>query len=462
MDRALQMDRETPDNENFFLTTILDNIYESVCVIDTDGKVLLWNGGAEKLYGIPASQIQGKPINDFFPDSIIDKVRRSRKAVTNQYHSPRKGSHIIANSKPIVINGEFRGAIATDRSLEEVRSLTEELEKAHSKIIFLEKEMKKIKGGFGKVIGKNRDFCQIIEMAEKIAPTNASVMILGESGTGKEVFARGIHEESGRKGLFVPVNCSAIPSELFESEFFGYTEGAFTGASKKGRSGFFELAHEGTLFLDEIGDLPMRMQAKLLRVLQDQKVTRVGSESSVAVNVRIISATNRDLKAMVEANEFREDLFYRLNVVNLTLPPLRDRMDDLSDLITSLTKEISSSNKKIINSIDPSFLRCLHQHSWPGNIRELINVIEYAVVSSSDTVLTEASAPTYIRKLKTSVESFEYPLDLGKAIEALERRNIQKALKASACNKAKAARLLNIPRGTLYHKMKEYQIDCSK
>ncbi|WP_229981549.1 sigma 54-interacting transcriptional regulator [Clostridium aromativorans] len=443
------------------LKPIMDCIYEAVCVIDENGIVVIWNKAAEKLYDISQDQIIGKSIEEFFPDAIVNNVRKTEAPIENKYHSPRKGSHILASSMPLYIEGVFKGAVSTDRDYAEVKKLYAELENANSKLIFLENQVKKISGIFGDIIGKSPNIVKKIEMARQIAPTHASVMITGESGTGKEVFARGIHELSGRTGLFVPVNCNAIPSELFESEFFGYCSGAFTGASKKGKMGIFEIANGGTVFLDEIGDMPLHMQAKLLRVLQEREIVRVGGEKNIKLDLRVISATNKDLRKMVEQNNFREDLFYRLNVVEINLPPLRERKGDIPIFIEHFIKEFSSANSKPIVKIQKEALSILNEYRWPGNIRELMNVIERIIVTTKNGVIQKSSTPEYIvSELKKNGRRKEYPLDLTKAIEELETDSIIKALKLTKNNKSKAASLLNIPRTTLYHKLQEYKIKC--
>ncbi len=300
-----------------------------------------------------------------------------------------------------------------------------------------------------------------ISMARQIAPTSTSTMITGESGTGKEVFARAIHELSGRKGLFVPVNCSAIPNELFESEFFGYCSGAFTGANQKGKIGLFELADQGTIFLDEIGDMPLHMQAKLLRVLQEKEITKVGGANSIKIDARVISATNKNLNKMVKEGSFREDLFYRLNVIEIQLPRLKDRFEDIPILINHFLKEFANKNGRNIKAIDTEAIKILLNYDWPGNIRELMNVVEHMVVISDTEKIYKSSIPHYILSSdkSTNLNLENYPLDLNLAIKNLERETIQRALSMAKNNKSKASKLLNIPRATLYHKIQEYNIN---
>ena len=312
------------------LTSSINYMHEAVCIIDNKGIVIIWNDNAEKLYNLPKEKILGKPLDEFFPNAINMQVLKTKKVIENCYHEPREGTHIVISAAPIILNNEFMGVVSTDKDVTEMKQLSNKLKKATEKVNFLKKELEKISNrekGF--VIGKSKVIQQKIEIAELAAKSNASILILGESGTGKEVFAKHIHKISGLEGEFIPVNCSAIPKELFESEFFGYEEGAFTGASKKGKAGYFELANNGTLFLDEIGELPMDMQSKLLRALQDNAIRRLGSEQDTEINVRIISATNRDLEELNKKKKFRMDLYYRLNVINIEIPPLRERKEDI-------------------------------------------------------------------------------------------------------------------------------------
>lgn len=444
------------------LAHVVNIMHEAVCVLDKEGKVLIWNENAAKLYNIPTADILGKDIHDFFPDAINARVLVTKKAVNSVYHQPKEGSHVIVNAEPIFINSEFSGVVTTDRDISEVRKLSKELANAHDTVSFLQDQVRHISDdNFGKVIGNSRVIIEQINMAKQVAKSNASILIAGESGTGKEVFARSIHEYANitKEGLFVPINCSAIPSELFESELFGYEAGAFTGASKKGKMGMFELAQNGTIFLDEIGDMPLFMQAKILRVLQERKLKRVGGEKFIDVNARVISATHRDLKSMVEEGTFREDLYYRLNVIELKLPPLRDRKEDIVLLVNSFIKELSEKNDKKIDGIDKDALEILENCQWKGNIRELKNTIEYLVVLCTDKRISSSLIPVNIKN--QAVENFNTnieEIDLTLHIQEYEKRILENVLQKVNGNKTKAAKILNIPRTTLYYKMELYGI----
>ncbi|MGB3368507.1 MAG: sigma 54-interacting transcriptional regulator, partial [Acidaminobacteraceae bacterium] len=444
------------------LNHVINNIHEGICVINSEGIVTIWNTNAELLYGTKAIDIIGDQLKNHFPQAILLKVLKEKEAITNVYHSPRPNSNIAISAHPIYINGEFVGGVSTDRDITEVEKLSDELQMAREKVQFLENEFKRINDdGFDKILGKSTLIRKNIEIARQVAKTNASILIYGESGTGKEVFSRAIHEHSERTGLFVPVNCSAIPNELFESEFFGHEAGAFTGASKKGKVGIFELADNGTIFLDELADLPMHMQAKLLRVLQESEFRRVGGEIIRRVDVRIISATNKDLVSMVESGEFREDLYFRLNVIEMTLPALRKREHDIDLFINKFLKEICAKNKRPAPKFDSESIKIMRNYKWKGNIRELKNTIEHIIILNKEKIITKDMIPSYIRNeslnfMKRDID--EDNMDLVSMVRELEKTAIKRALELSGGKKSKAAKLLNIPRTTLYYKIGEYDL----
>lgn len=439
------------------LEAILDCIYEAVCVIDTEGRVRFWNTSSELLYSVMRHSIIGHEVKEFFPTALVDRVRVSRVAEKNMHHTPRQGSHILATAMPLEVGGRFMGAVSSDRDYAEVEQLYRDLEEAKTRMGILELEIRKLSSQFGDVIGNSPCVVSIINRARQVAGSNTSVLLSGESGTGKEVFARKIHELSGREGLFVPVNCSAIPSELFESEFFGYAPGAFTGANRKGKPGLFELAEGGTLFLDEIGEMAVPMQAKLLRALQEREVVRVGGEKSIKLNVRIVSASNAPLDKLLQEGKFREDLYYRLNVVEIKLPALRERKEDIPVLVDHYVREFARRNDKTITEVEAAAMRMLCAYSWPGNIRELMNVVENMVVTANSPKLSESHIPEYIiGKAHTLFFSSTGSLNIGEAIRELECQYIHRAMEKAGNNKSRAACLLGMPRATLYHKLEQY------
>lgn len=445
------------------LRLILGNLHEAVCVINTSGIVTFWNASAEKLYDIKEKEIVGSHIEKFFPNALLLKAMRERSTFENLKHKPKVESDVIISAIPLIYNGELIGAVSTDRDLNEITNLYMELDREKTKVEILKQQMKEItqdKYFFGKIIGKSKALIDAMIIAKQVAKTDASVLITGESGTGKEVFSRAIHQESDRKGDFIPVNCSAIPSNLLESELFGYVEGAFTGAYKKGRAGKFELANGGTLFLDEIGDMPLLMQAKLLRVLQDGIVYRVGSGKPIKVDARIIAATNKDLQQLMEEGKFREDLYYRLNVVSIVIPPLRERKEDIPELINDFIAEFSEKNNKGKLKISTDAMKILSNYYWKGNIRELKNTIERLVILSNGNMIESKDIPAEILS-SVNMTSFigldtDNTFNLKKAVEDFEKNIILEALATVKGNKAQAAELLNIKRSTLYYKLNLY------
>ena len=446
---------------------IIGEIKEGICAINTDGKVVLWNKFMENRYGIKSEEIVGKSMEKFLSETISTRVLRTKTREGGIYKNKhnQKDVYGIVDANPIFINSEFVGVVCTEVDITEAQNLSKKLEKANDRLKYLEHEVKNLsKGSFDNILGRSYKLERAKEIAKRVSNTNSSLFIFGESGTGKEVFARAIHDYSERKGQFIPVNCSAIPSELFESEFFGYEAGSFTGANKKGKMGIFELAKNGTVFLDEIADLPLSMQAKLLRVLQEKEVRRIGGEKVIKIDARIISATNKNLQDLVEQGKFREDLYYRLNVVEIDLPPLRQRKEDILLLVNKFIKQICEENKMNPLKISKEAMNILQRYTWKGNIRELKNTIENIVVLSNGDTIEKDDIPVYISECAAQSIGLDedYPLDLNKAISKLELKTINKALEMSDGNKAKAAKILNIPRTTLYYKIDQYNIKVTK
>jgi DNA-binding NtrC family response regulator len=328
----------------------------------------------------------------------------------------------------------------------------------------LQKQVKALRdsqpGGLEGLIGQSEVLKRVVEMAHRAAPTDLTVLIQGESGTGKEVLARAIHRLSARKdGPFVPVNCAAIPEGLLESELFGHERGAFTGAIRA-RPGRFELAREGTLFLDEIGDMPMPMQAKILRVLQEREFERVGGTKTLTADVRVIAATHRDLDVAVKQGTFRQDLYYRLQGVGMCLPPLRERIDDLPLLITHVLARAGQRLNRAPATVSPEALRCLWTYSWPGNVRELQHVLEGAMVLS-DGVIRPEHLPPAIQRAQPAAESTPGPAltgSLDEALETWERRMILDALQRTHGVQARAAKILGVSERSLWYRIKKLGI----
>lgn len=314
----------------------------------------------------------------------------------------------------------------------------------------------KARNRYDRIIGKSQKMVELMDTVSQVAPTKASVLITGESGVGKELVADAIHELSNRsKGPFIKVHCAALTASLLESELFGHEKGSFTGAVKE-KKGRFELADGGTIFLDEIGEIDAQTQVKLLRVMQERQFERVGGEKSITVDVRIVCATNRDLPKEIEKGNFREDLYYRLNVVHLDVPPLRERKDDIPLLMTSFLQQFNSENGRSIEAFSNQAKRALLGYEWPGNIRELRNCIESAVVLARTSVIEVEDLPVHIGKAQNASS---VSLEVGITLAEAEKQLIISTLASCAGNKTKAAEVLGIGRKTLHRKLQEYHID---
>ncbi len=334
-----------------------------------------------------------------------------------------------------------RRALSTRELVLQHRHMQEELDKRRS---------------FTNIIGTSSEMKRIFEKIQQVAPTRASVLVTGESGVGKELVADAIHNLSGRKDRpFIKVHCAALSESLLESELFGHEKGAFTGAVSR-RRGRFELANGGSIFLDEIGEIAPSVQIKLLRVLQEKTFERVGGEETIEVDVRVISATNRDLKNDIAVGNFREDLYYRLNVVNIDVPPLRERKDDIPLLAAAFIREFAKENNKPVEAIDPKARAALYAYSWPGNIRELRNCIESAVVMCKGTIIQLDDLPPGITE---SDDSDVIRVEVGATLSKAEREVIRRTLLHHKGNKSKTAEVLGIGRKTLHRKIKEYNLE---
>lgn len=363
----------------------------------------------------------------------------------------------IPDGVQAIKNGAFDYIIKGDDNNKIIPLLYKASEKAAlgKRILVLEKQLGN-KHSFENIIGKSKCLNRVIESAKRVSATDATVLLVGETGTGKEVFSQAIHNSSARnKNNFIAVNCSAFSKELLENELFGHKAGAFTGAIKDSK-GIFEEANNGTVFLDEIGEMPLDLQAKLLRVLETGEFLKVGDSKPTKINVRVIAATNRDLKKEVETGNFREDLFYRIAVFQIELPPLRERIVDIEELAVFFLQTFTNKTNKKISAISKNYLEALKQHSWKGNIRELKNVIERSVILTDGADLTVDSLPIEFQQLNSdsTKEKTLSAFDLASA----EKIHIQKVLNYTNGNKTETAKLLNIALTTLYRKLDEYQI----
>ena len=452
---------------------LLDVLEEAVCVIDAQNRVIDWNRRAELLYGIASAEIIGQPIGKFFSNLMVTQAMQDGLLVREAYHKPCPGTHVLINAQPVRLDGKIVGGVSAERDITEVVNLNQQLSEAGNEVRSLREEIDKMQATadeFSAIYGHSPLVLEAVRVARRVATTNVSVMLRGESGSGKELFASAIHRASGRRGQFVAINCGAIPASLFESELFGYAAGSFTGADKKGKLGYLEQAHAGTLFLDEIGEMPKEMQVKLLRVLQEQKFHRVGGKP-VHVDIRVIAATHRDLETMIARGEFREDLYYRLNVVTIPLPSLRERREDIPELVHRGIQHFSQLHGKQIRRLEPAVMAALLDYEWPGNVRELYNALERMVILCDDEVMTLANLPLNLAAdsaagLPVVALSPQQSAAVGQSLtdttEAIERDLIVRVLAEVNFNKLLAAKKLGIPRSTLYYKMKNLQIDVEE
>ncbi|MGS0765879.1 sigma 54-interacting transcriptional regulator [Syntrophomonas curvata] len=456
---------------------VMENIAEAIQVITCEGIVCFWNQEAERLFGIKADEIAGRKLADFFPDDLLLKVIHTLDTYHNVPCELKEGQYVMRNAVPVILpSGEIVGAVCTTQDVTHYRTLMDRLDKANSRVRNLEriiglKEEEKEKSFYT----ANPRTRRVLLQAQKVARTDATVLIQGESGTGKELMARVLYENSKRnRQPFIEVNCSAIPETLFESEMFGYESGTFTGAQKNGKKGKFELAQGGTIFLDEIGELPLEMQAKLLRVLQERRFYRVGGTTPINCDVRVVAATNQNLYQLVEKGKFRSDLYYRLNVVILEIPPLRHRKDDIPGLARRFLKQLALEYERAIEKLEEEVIDIFISYSWPGNVRQLHNLLESVVILAegsriSKKSLEEAGVLELLLDGTASRDSRESVEAAGNGLEALpaslddmvvkhEKEMIVKALEKCRNNKAETAKMLGIPRSTLYYKLKSLGI----
>ncbi len=444
------------------LQTILNTVSEAITIVDRNGIVLFWNQAAEELYDIPANTIIGRHISDFSWKSLmISRTIEQMQPIRQAYHEPKPGIHVLVNSSVLELEGEVIGVVSSEQDVTRLVRLGNELFSASHQLRNLEDEVKRYTANedpFHRIKGSGTAITKTIQTARRVAETDATVLITGESGVGKELFAHAIHRASSRHTKpFIAINCGAIPSALFESELFGYEGGAFTGADRHGRPGKIELADGGTLFLDEIGELPADMQVKLLRFLQEHQFYRIGGAKPIHVNVRILAATNRNLEEMVNERRFRDDLYYRLNVVHLELPPLRKRIEDIPELIQLFSRDAALQYGKPIPRLSPEVIVTLMNYSWPGNLRQLRNLMERLIILSDGDTIERDHLPDSMKapRLAEWVDDTPAPpTNTMHSLPPIEMDQIRAALQTTYGNKSAAAKLLGISRGTLYNKIK--------
>lgn len=450
--------------KEFFLNEIIENSYDGIYITDCTGKTILVNKAYERISGISRSQLIGAYMPDLVAAGIISTsitkdVVEKKETVTRTQRNLNNKEVIITGSPIFDSLGNVQHVITNVRDITELITLNNQLQ-AESRRADIYQQQILAESSDENIVYGSLEFETVLNISRKISRMDSTVLILGETGVGKEIIAQYIHKSSNRSNKpYIKINCGAIPQNLLESELFGYVPGAFTGASTKGKPGLFELADTGTLFLDEIGELPINLQASLLRALQDGEVIRVGGTKSKKVDVRIIAATNRDLEKMINEGLFRSDLYYRLNVISINIPPLRERKADIPYLAE---KTISDLNKKYHADkvLSPNFIQLLMRKDWPGNIRELKNYIEKQFVLSDESIIDKPLQQSYDSNLHQSdshIYSSNSSSDLptyAEAKKAMEKDLFTRALKKGKST-YKAAEILGMSQSTFFRRYKE-------
>lgn len=451
--------------------TIMDYLGEGVIAVDEKGEVITVNKSARKILGFLEKQKLGKKeIEEILNAKQLDEIIQSGEAKTNLLEKYR-GDLLSANVLPLQVKGQVKGVVKLFQPVEKIKQMETQIRKT------LYKKGLVAKYEFKDLIGDSPIMKRAIHFAKRYSKVDSNILLVGETGTGKELFAQSIHNESVRReGPFVAINCAALPENLLETELFGYVEGAFTGAVKGGKIGFFELAHTGTVFLDEINEISLSLQSKLLRVLETKEIRRVGDERVIPVDIRIITATNVNLYEKVEHGEFRRDLLYRLNVLDLKIPPLRSRQRDVLMIGEYYITYFNNKFNKQVRGFDEEAKQKLINYHWPGNIRELKNICERLMVLTDDIYILEDEVKEALYNMPDMLDIIErgwgeevaasqrndvaiHKSEANKvlSVEALEVQNIREALVQSGNNKSDAAKLLGISRSTLWRKLKELE-----
>ncbi|MGN7488053.1 sigma 54-interacting transcriptional regulator [Bacillus altitudinis] len=447
------------------LEAIIQSSDEAISVVDEQGKGILINRAYTKMTGLTDKEVVGKPAGADISEgeSMHLKVLETRRPVrgVRMKVGPNK-KDVIVNVAPVIVDGILKGSVGVIHDVSEIQSLTNELNKARQLIRTLE-----AKYTFEDIIGESEQMLVALEQAKLGAKTPATILLRGESGTGKELFAHAIHNESDRKyNRFVRVNCAALSETLLESELFGYEEGAFSGARRGGKKGLFEEANQGSIFLDEIGEMTPSTQAKLLRVMQEKEIVRVGGTKAIPVDVRVITATNVNIEKAMAEGKFREDLYYRMNRYPISIPPLRQRLEDIESLSKRLIQKINLDYGRNVSGLTDRALHRLRSYSWPGNVRELENVLGRAMIflnpqeewiDEAHIAFMESDEHEEKEQQELAVSQFEGET-LSDAVEAFEAQLIKQTLEKHQFNRTKTAKTLGISIRNLYYKMDKYQL----
>jgi PAS domain S-box-containing protein len=448
-----------------FYEAILDNIYNGVMITDPEGKIIFFSKTYGNFLGIDPKETIGKHCTEMIENTRMDIVAKTGIPEIDQPHRIM-GQDMVVQRIPIKLDGKVIAVYGQVmfKDVRDVQALANKLNFLESKVEFYEKELESLRSSkytINNIVGKTEGIVELKKLALKAAATNAPVLLIGESGTGKELFAHAIHHASERRRYpFIRLNCAAIPKDLLEAELFGYEPGAFTGAGSKGKPGKFELAHQGTIFLDEISDLPLEMQPKLLRVLEEKEMERLGGTRLTKCDFRLIAASHENLEKCVEEGKFRKDLYYRLNVIPIQIPPLRERKEDIPTIAEHLIQTLNKDLGTNVTKISPEILNILENYDWPGNIRELSNILERILYSIDGDTIQIQHLPIFLQSMSAGSMKLQ-PTLLRRLREDMEKEALIQAIRISKDNKNKAAKLLGIHRTALYKKMKKLNIPIS-
>ncbi|MBI5017794.1 MAG: sigma 54-interacting transcriptional regulator [Deltaproteobacteria bacterium] len=447
------------------IRVLLDNRYEGLIVVDREGRVVFMNRENERFLSLARGGAKGRPIEELVPSSRLHVVCKTGRAEVAHLQEIQGKAKVVARI-PLKKGARVVGAMGSVmfQGLDEVTRLVRRLRVLEDRVADYEKKLKtrasEHRYTFDEILGGGQKLQDTVALARRVAASDATVVLIGETGTGKELFAHAIHTESPRAGgPFIRLNCAAIPRELAESELFGYAPGAFSGASRGGKPGKFEQADGGTIFLDEIGELPLDIQAKLLRVLQEKEVERVGGTAPRRVDFRLVAASNVDLKELTEDGRFRLDLYFRLSKMVLSVPSLREHPEDIALYASHFLESHASSRGAGPRELDDEVLRVLRSYSWPGNVRELVNVVERAAWNATGPRIRVEDLPPIVLSTDARPDVPSGSTLLRDAVERAEKQLIERVLAMTGHNKSRACRLLDIHRTTLYEKLARYKIE---
>ncbi|MEI7611630.1 MAG: sigma 54-interacting transcriptional regulator [Betaproteobacteria bacterium] len=438
--------------------TIIDFVHDGIIAIDNQGIITVFNSASAKITGFSQQEAVGRKITEIIPDTRLLTILETVRPEIGYIQRLDDQTVIATNRIPVVVDGEVRGAVATYQDITEVQKLEQTIRIKLSEKGFIAQHY------FSDIVHRSSAVSECIKAAHKFAQYDSSVLICGPSGVGKELFAQGIHNSSTRKNSpFVAINCAALPDTLIESELFGYVEGSFTGATKKGKAGLFELAHGGTIFLDEISELPILLQGRLLRVLQEKQVMRIGDNKLIPVDVRVICATNRDLRSLVSHNQFRGDLYFRIAILNLYIPPLNERADDIELLATHFVEEFRYRYRKPQITLASEAVEYLRSYVYEGNVRELQGMIERAVVICEGKTINVGDLATTPRPEKprpadASPSSFVE----GQSLKEMEECYINHVFSKTNGSIKESSAILGIDRSTLWRRIKKTQAPMAR